>query len=399
MTLVRKMNYNQENNKISIPFLFLGLCIIGVFSNNHPALFIADYYIFLLVFLACAVIIIIKRGMVLYKNSMLSMAVLMIATLFIASIFHLNDLDFGTMLSYVVWFLVIITGSQFQPSWKTIKYLMNSFFVASLIIVFMILAFKVQYVYQGSGRATIQFGSNVQIDPNYLANYMFVGLSFGLYLLSMDERKTIKKLYLLGVIAILWGIILTGSRAGLLCSIIVALGFVLQEMKDVSNAKKIAILFLVPTLLLIAYFALMKFLPEGMLSRFAIASLRDSSNNRRLDHWYKAIIAAAKNPLGYGAMHTMQILEKYTGSLADAHNTFLTIQLQFGVVGAIGFIVFFIKTCKNLFTNLHIFWLGFSFAFILNNSIIANHLGISFWAVIMIIYYISNLYRQEVMTC
>lgn len=398
-TVMNEMNKNQEISKISTPFFVLGLCIIGVFTNNHPALFIADYYILLLVFLACVTIIIIKRGMVIYKNRMLSMAVIMVITLCIGSIFHVNELDFGTLFSYIIWFLVIIYGSQLKFSWKTIKFLMYSFFSASLIIVFMIIAFKRQYVYQGSGRSTIQFGSNVQIDPNYLANYMFVGLSFGLFLLYTAQRKVIKKVCVLGIIVILWGIVLTGSRAGLLCSIISILGFALQHMKDASNAKKVIILFLVPVLLILAYYLIIMYLPDEMLSRFAISSLRDSSNARRLDHWYKAIIAATKNPVGYGSMHTMQILEKYTGSIADAHNTFLTIQLQFGIVGLISFVVFLFKTFKMLFVNLNTFWLGFVFAFILNNFIIANHLGISFWVVIMMFYYISELYRQEAMTC
>ena len=399
------MNEEQYSRNIivsinGIKYLLLVLYILFVFFNNHSALFIADYCLPLLLFILLGTIEKIEKKDLTFSKYSVSIF-LLCTILLITSFFNLNIIDRGTLISYVVWFLFVIVAFCDMPKQKTIDKLMNSFILSSFIISIIIIVCKHEYLHPGYNRFTIQIGNNVEIDPNYLSAFMMIGLVFSLYWigLSSNENKGWKLLHLISALTIAYAILLTGSRATFLGIIICLMGFALQVLSQKKASYKLFILILLPLALISVVLLVQIFLPDDLLSRFEVNSLADSSNSRRIQHWISAIECILKRPVfGYGAAHTKDILQIFSGHIGDAHNTLLTLLLHFGVVGTTIFLYILFSICKKIFCSKKPFWISFFIGFLFINLIIANHLGISFWLVIVMLYYIgnSNIIQEDI---
>jgi O-antigen ligase len=72
---------------------------------------------------------------------------------------------------------------------------------------------------------------------------------------------------------------------------------------------------------------------------FNIASYQDGSNALRLRYWISGLDLFRKNPIiGYGPVNTDLINKRITGLSNVVHNSFLSILVQYGIIG---FVVFF----------------------------------------------------------
>lgn len=310
----------------------------------------------------------------------------------ISSMFFFNNVDRGTFFSYFVWIMVMNIGLGYKFNTKEILFLMRGFIYGSLIMAILVIVQQHHYYYPGSYRFSIQILNNTEVDPNYLASFMYFGIIFSIYSLLKEKEKKRKLLVLASFVIILIAIIMTGSRATYVALAVAFFGILTRCLKTVR--KNIGPLLLLLLVCLLVIIIASKKISTEVIARFDLSMLMDESNMNRLQHWKAAVIALLKNPLlGYGASHTMTILSTYTGHVSDAHNTFLTILLHFGLIGAIPIFSLIFRIFTKLKRKKSKEWIYFYLGFLLINFIIANHLGISFWLPILIFYQICN--REE----
>lgn len=379
---------NRKREKISgaIWFLFVGL--VFCFSNNHNALLIADYCAFLIFFVACMLM---KRRFVIPLHPLMLSMVILLAF----SVVFLPLLDRGTLLSYLVWIPVMILAVSYRFNKKEIDTLMWGFILGAVIMSVLVIVQKHHYYEPESYRFSIQIWNHEEIDPNYLAAFLYVGTIFAAHMALHRSRRDLKFVVIMFLGIILYAITMTGSRAAVLGIGIAFCGVMLRIFKARKNAVILFAVTILGALLLILVSANMA---SEVMSRFDFRTLLDTSNMRRLEHWYAAVRCIIQRPLfGYGAAKTLDILTEYAGHRGDAHNTLLTLLLHFGLVGSIPILSLLWKIFDKFRKIQNKDWLFYFFGFLFINLIIANHLGISFWLPIMIFYQIRN--REEFQKC
>ena len=281
-----------------------------------------------------------------------------------------------------------------EPNLRTIHMLMRSFVIGSIIISLMVIILRQNY-YSSTDiglRYTIKFWRNVTIDPNYLSSYLIIGFGMSVYIALFTVGDYFKrKLYFVFSLIILFAIFMIGSRAGYVAVFVTTIGALSQLHKTGKGNRKILAAIAVPVILALLVVLLPMILPEEILHRFRISSLFDTSNSLRISHWMAAIECSLKKPiLGYGAMHTMNILQEYSSHRGVAHNTYLTFMLHIGIPGTLIIICIMLSIFRKIHNMRNTYWLFFFIGFVFWNCIVENHLGITFWLPILLLVYILN---------
>ncbi|MBQ8322982.1 MAG: O-antigen ligase family protein [Clostridia bacterium] len=375
-----------KTNKDSIlfPYYFLCAFLICMVTNNHRALFISEYVIFLLLYIASSFAYWIYKKPCISDNKLcIALIGLFILMLFVTAL-NVETFDRGTFLSYVVWILTLLCVLIVPPNLKSVYALITSLIMGGVIISLFVIVQQKHYHYENTYRFTIQFMNNLDIDPNYLASFLYIALGFSLYVFQKKSLNLLGKLGAgLSSIVITLAIIMTGSRAAYVSTAILFIGVFLHQ---IMKRNPLGVLFVVMCCVLVFAIIYAK-LPQELKNRFNIEQLNDQSNHTRLSLWGNAIETWLQRPFwGYGAGHTEDLIFIYTGYNGDAHNTYLTFLLHFGLFGCLILVYCFWSIVKPILKSKNIFLISFVIAFLFNNLIIANHLGASFWFPLIIWY-------------
>lgn len=173
---------------------------------------------------------------------------------------------------------------------------------------------------------------SVFLNPNILAEYliMLTPISVALF---WNTKKMSKKLVFLGTTGLMMlAMLLTFSRGGWLGLAFAALVFVILVEKKL-------LLSIIPISIGAVYL-----LPDTILNRItSIGNLTDSSNSYRLQLWNitgKVIKDHWKVGVGFGHLPFKQTFETYTRTMPTfhAHNTFLQVLAETGLVGFLVFL-------------------------------------------------------------
>lgn len=388
---------SKKEDRAHFPIIFIGLFLCFVFTCNHNALFISDYYIFILLYMVCAIIYIAMKNIPLRVGLHQKIIVLLVLELVIVGIVNKQYLDRGVILSYLVWFCFYFIAMMMPCSQADIKIIINSFILGALACSLMVLFIKHEYIYAGSGRYTIQFFDNEEIDPNYLAEFLIIGGAFSVSKLLL-RKKTLLDIVLLvcGTLIITLAIFYTGSRAGVLAYILSLIGIFIKlcfNNRDVLSLKKVAI-FMIIGLIVLIIVALV--IPKDIYDRIFEMNLHDGSNSLRVQHWINALKCWSMQPIfGYGPALTKDLMINIMNHNGDAHNTYLTWLMQFGIVGFLLYFILFIDILKGLLNKENIVYLFILLGQVMASFIIANHLGISLWLTILLCDYVSRNYKRK----
>ncbi len=194
-------------------------------------------------------------------------------------------------------------------------------------------------VYRSSGGGLRRFAAG-GVDPNDLAMTLALGLPMAWYL-SLAYRKPLLRWICRGYLPVaVLTIGLTGSRGGLLASI-VALTIVPLSMTRLSPGRlviTIAMLFLSGALA-VAY------VPERIVERLATTSteVEDLSLGGRFKLWRAGLRALPEHPLlGYGTSGYITAISPQLGPASQvAHNSFISVLVEQGLVGLTLFLAMF----------------------------------------------------------
>lgn len=388
---------NKKREKLHYPIIFIGLFLCFVFTCNHNALFISDYYIFLFLYIISAFIYMWMKNVPLRLGYQQKIIILLSLELLVLGIVNKQYMDRGVLLSYIVWFGFYFCALMMPCSKSDIKLIINSFIIGAIACSLLVLIIKHEYIYEGSGRYTIQFFNNEEIDPNYLAGFLIIGGALSVSKLLL-RKKTLLDIILLvaGTLIITIAIFYTGSRAGVLAYIVSLFGIFIKlcfNNRDMISVRKV-IVFMTIAIVVLIIVALV--IPREIYDRIFEMNLNDGSNSLRVQHWLNALKCWSMQPIfGYGPALTKELMISIMNHNGDAHNTYLTLLLQFGLVGFLMFFLLFIDVLKGLFNKENLVFLFILLGQVMASFIIANHLGISLWMTLLLCNYVSREYKEK----
>lgn len=329
--------------KFNFPILCLCLFVLFMFLNPDPYLGIADYYIFLVLFIGFSFITQKK----LLRNKYTKPIYYMLGVLIIASAISLitGEISTGYLLSYLLYVLTLMITNSISYSKEDIMMFIKCYILSALAICFFIIVFRYDFYGGGGVRLTIKIMNNQPIDPNFLAAYLVVPFIIVFGKLLQNFRWI--KLICLIILAV--GLLSTSSRGAMLSTFLGSFIILIMYFKSNRKIRNGLVILLV---LLIGAYIIMNFLPTSSLSRlFEFDLYKDSSNAKRFRDWTSGLQAFYQRPfLGYGLRGELSIIISATRSNLIAHNTYLGLLLQFGIVGMTMFgfyIAHLFRRCKK----------------------------------------------------
>ena len=239
-----------------------------------------------------------------------------------------------TSIVLLAWFVSISCSS-----WKMTRKINNSLVVLSLLLSITTVA---KYV---GGRASI---IGTAYDPNDLAFVLVVLMPF-VYYRSLRAKGVITKMVLYCILLLdVYTIILTQSRGGLLGLIIVAFFIIVIERQ-----KRILLVLAGSVVGIIMY----SFVPEEFISRVYMIGNRSrdyniSATEGRLEIWKRGVGFMFQYPLlgvGPNSFSTADGESRGgTGKWSVAHNSFIQIGAELGIIGFVTFVYMIVSCVKSL---------------------------------------------------
>lgn len=167
-------------------------------------------------------------------------------------------------------------------------------------------------------------------DPNSLAMTLALGLPMAWYL-GMTYRRPLLRWMCRGYVVVgLVAIGLTGSRGGMLASV-VALSIVPLTLGKLSPGRRAAAI----CLLMVSGAVAAAYVPETLVQRFATtgSEVQEGKLGGRFQIWAGGVKAFAQKPLmGYGTGNFKPAVRPW-GGVQVAHNSYLSVLVEEGLVG------------------------------------------------------------------
>ena len=233
-----------------------------------------------------------------------------------------------------------------------------------------------------TGRVTIADSS----DPNNFAALLLLPLA-----LCFQQRKSEKKafivLYSAIAILLLFCMLFTGSRGGLLSIAIVAIAFLLLTRAN----KKILYMAVLGLIILIVWFYVLPRLPERIRWRLFDSEsymLSEAREESRTGIWRNVFTYILPNMKlwGIGAGCSSLALSSVYGHLRGVHNTYLNMVCEYGVFGIGFFIAFLIVLITKLKARARYLELSCLIGMCFLIFFLDSYQKKFFWNVILIVY-------------
>jgi O-antigen ligase len=244
--------------------------------------------------------------------------------------------------------VILLDQFRTEKDWINVYKILAVVGVISALLVF-------QEAYTGSAYRAIGY---ISPDPNYTA--MRIAILFPLlYFWVKASRNTTKLPLLAGILVAILATVSTGSRAGMLAFVIIALVVFLYELKG-KSIKTVSTTFLA---LFVIFIIIVNIAPEPLSQGFKRFELLvdmakgeippDQSISQRYILLVGGVQIFVDNPLlGVGVGNFQLQSPKYGARLPlEAHNTYVEVAGELGMVGIavfLGLIVFTLKNFKAL---------------------------------------------------
>lgn len=186
-------------------------------------------------------------------------------------------------------------------------------------------------------------------DPNYLCGYfLFAAVEDIEYLFSSEEIKVFHKIvHALEFILIIYLIIATGSRGGMLCVLVSVFSMLIhQQYKKGLSIKRIGGLLLAGVFITVAYTVVVKYSSQDMLLRFSGNAIAESNGTGRYTIWADTIQAFSDSNIlrklfGYGTGTCRDVAQLFSFRIVNVtHNTYLQYLIEVGIIGLALFLIY-----------------------------------------------------------
>lgn len=324
---IRTINTKRRFDLLKPVSIFALSChLVFTFSNPDMYFGIADYFIFLALFIISGGLYVIcnHKKFDNFSKYILFILVWLIVPTLIALFF--GKLSTGYFYSYIVYIVALFIALTINYSKQDIRKIINIYVLSGVVIGLIILIQKYDYYGGGGVRYSLKFFNNEAFDPNFLGAFL-------LFPSLISFAKLLKKCNIFNVLATTincGGMFFTSSRAAMLSFIFGGTIILLYYFKRINKHKKILVISILLACVIIGAIVL----PKNILERFFSNNYFDSSNKKRLLDWFTGIEAFLRRPiLGYGFRSELNIIQDIMGVNLISHNTYIAFMLQFGIVG------------------------------------------------------------------
>lgn len=204
---------------------------------------------------------------------------------------------------------------------------------------------------------TIDIGYMTGLTNHYstMGMYMALGAIVSSAFLFNNSEKTKKRDVILFALMVL-GVFLTGKRGAVLFSgiaiLFVYIVFYARPHTKKKIKKVLLSLFVISLIVLVAYFKIPQI--QSLVGRFLHESndLNEMSSGRVEYFWINAILMFIKSPiLGHG-WRSFRHTAISTGNMNDAHNIYLQLLAEVGIVGFLILIIFMVVAWRITYLSL-----------------------------------------------
>ncbi len=196
------------------------------------------------------------------------------------------------------------------------------------------------------GRLTI----DEENDPNNLAALILTPLALSLDEFVKAKKPLYKVLYLGAVVLLAFTLLLTGSRGGMLAFATFLLAYFGADFLKTRNKKRVILFICIVLVVLIAA----TFLPTEIFARLfyedSYNALIEQEGNRVV-LWGRCFTELVPNmPLwGWGSGNNTTKLSEIFGQTKGVHNTYISLLLEYGILGLPLFIWFIAAILRRLY--------------------------------------------------
>ena len=240
--------------------------------------------------------------------------------------FTIGDISNETseyVVTYMMMSILIVICTQDKWQVRDNNLFIDAYYAGSVLMA-LVIAFYSNSIF--TGRSTIMIMGRY-CDPNQLAASVLPGAFIAFYKLIEKNSILIKALQLLAFGTVLYAILSTGSRGGLLGLVV---GLIILLVNEVYS-NRLRIIHIV--LLIIAIVIIIKALPKQSLDRL-LRMDSYASGSGRIEIWKNLISSFdAKWIMGHGIGSCAAYFLDLYGKVLAVHNTFLLVIYESGFIG------------------------------------------------------------------
>ena len=232
------------------------------------------------------------------------------------------------LITWGVFTIYFILGANLRFDMKEKRILSTAIILLSVIVALSIVS---DYVLNFSIRSRYSFVWRGAVrDQNYPAASMQLGIVLLMLRVIGESKKRIINTIALAIV--LYSVLLTGSRSGIICSTIIALLLLIfYKNEHQIRTHKIFIKLIMASIFLITVIYIDKLLPEYVYYRVFQGAYGDDP---RMPLWTTLLTYFPGRPIiGYGVGASHYILRNIAHFGFTTHNVFLTMLIDIGIIG------------------------------------------------------------------
>lgn len=258
----------------------------------------------------------------------------------ITTVWSINPSAFSELFTLIVVMLFLYLQLQFNFGKGDFEKIKNAFIMQGGVLIVLCLLFG-RYM---DNRFWLQSATS-GADPNYLSGWFIIPLCFIVERLFDRNIWFIYKIIMVAeVVCFFYFIMQSASRSGLIANVIALVICIIYTARSAVREHPFRAVALILALVLIIL-AGIRYMPETMLVRLLRS---DSELGGRSSIWMELLDVLMEHPLGAIFGMGSGSVTYYNLYYSAAHNTFLDIWFQYGIVGfslIVSFIVLAIKNC------------------------------------------------------
>jgi O-antigen ligase len=249
-------------------------------------------------------------------------------------ILHLQEIP-AKLYTFIQLFMVMWMVWELAPTGRRVAGLLLAYVLGAYVA-----ALETILLYHRAAGELRRFAAG-GMDPNSLAMTLALGLPMAWYLGMTHARSSIRWICRIYLPIGLFGIVLTGSRGGMITAM-VALLIVPLAMTNLSAGK------LVTTVVMLAISGglAVAYVPDTVVERLSTTteSVQDMSLGGRIRLWQAGFHAFIQRPvMGYGTSAFKQAINPEMGQLTQlAHNSYISVLVEEGIIGLMLYLLMFL---------------------------------------------------------
>lgn len=233
--------------------------------------------------------------------------------------------------------LLLISSRVYNEREK--EFMEWAWIIVGIICILAVLTSK-EVMNEYEARAVIRiFG--YEEDQNQFCAYFIMAVIISIKRIVQHRKLT--PLYFVLIILIMYSILKTGSRGGLIGVVLGAFAYIIVGIKSVKAKVIICISAVLAAIIVVV--AVFPLLPESVRERYSIEQVEEDGGSGRFEIWEYLIEYTFEKPeriiRGSGVMSTYSILANAPKTFLNgvAHNTFIQVFCDQGLIGLILFMI------------------------------------------------------------